>query len=189
MQIRVWNYGQSIVIEDDKKNEILSWFFQNEKQSTLFVLIETKNKPVWKTYNINYNYHNDTFYINDISAEGEEERYVFVAKDENVLNYFMIDTDEIMDYKESVFDEAVAKALHETTTKDDTKAVIISDKVKDDTTIEFKNGSCIKILTPKEESARGNRAQLYPRPSEDFMPDWCVDKEMLDEILTPFCYA
>ncbi len=105
MRIRVWNYGQSIVIEDDKKNEILSWFFQNEKQSTLFVLIETKNKPVWKTYNINYNYHNDTFYINNISAEGEEERYVFVEKDENVLNYFMIDTDEIMDYKESVFDE------------------------------------------------------------------------------------
>ena len=60
---------------------------------------------MWKTYNINYNYHNDTFYINNISAEGEEERYVFVEKDENVLNYFMIDTDEIMDYKESVFDE------------------------------------------------------------------------------------
>ena len=81
---------------------------------------------------------------------------------------------------------AVAKALHTTTTKDDTKAVIISDKVKNDTTIEFKNGSYIKVLSSKE-SARGNRAKLYPRPSEDFMPDWCVDKGMLDEVLTPFC--
>lgn len=81
---------------------------------------------------------------------------------------------------------AVVKALYETTTKDDTKAVIISDKVKDDTTIEFKNGSYIKVLASKE-SARGNRAKLYPRPSEDFMPDWCVDKELLDEALTPFC--
>lgn len=104
MRIRVWNYGQSIVIEDDKKNEILSWFFQNEKQSTFFVLIDTENKPIWKTYNINYNYHNDAFCINNISAKGEEERYVFVEKDENVLKYFMIDTDDIMDYKESVFE-------------------------------------------------------------------------------------
>ena len=81
---------------------------------------------------------------------------------------------------------AVAKALHTTITKDDTKAVIISDKVKNDTTIEFKNGSYIKVLSSKE-SARGNRAKLYPRPSEDFMSDWCVDKEMLDEVLTSFC--
>lgn len=81
---------------------------------------------------------------------------------------------------------AVAKALHTTTTQDDTKAVIISDKVKNDTTIEFKNGSYIKVLSSKE-SARGNRAKLYPRPSEDFMPDWCVDKEMIDEVLTPLC--
>ena len=82
---------------------------------------------------------------------------------------------------------AVVNALHTTTTKDDTKAVIISDKVKNDTTIEFKNGSYIKVLAPKGECARGNRAKLYPRPSEDFMPDWCIDKEMLDEVLTPFC--
>lgn len=81
---------------------------------------------------------------------------------------------------------AVAKALHTITTKDDTKAVIISDKVKNDTTIEFKNGSYIKVLSSKA-SARGNRAKLYPRPSEDFMPDWCVDKKMLDEVLAPFC--
>ena len=106
----------------------------------------------------------------------------------------MIDTDEIMDYKErssiSKFNFtgllAVVKALHETTTKPDTKAVIVSDRVKNDTTIEFKNGSYIKVLSSKE-SARGNRAKLYPRPSEDFMQDWCVDKEMLDEVLTPFC--
>ena len=81
---------------------------------------------------------------------------------------------------------AATKALHTTNTKDDAKAVIISDKVKNDTTIEFKNGSYIKVLSSKE-SARGNRAKLYPRPSEDFMSDWCVDKEMLDEVLTPFC--
>lgn len=102
MKIGVWNYGQSITIEDDEKNEILSWFFENEKQSTLFVLVETRNKPVWKTYNINYNYNNDAFYVNNISAEGEEKRDIFVDKDENVLKYFMIDTDEIMNYKESV---------------------------------------------------------------------------------------
>lgn len=82
---------------------------------------------------------------------------------------------------------AVAKALHEMTTNDDTKVVIISDKVRNDTTIEFKNGSHIKALTPKEESARGNRAKLYPRPSENFMPDWSIDKKVLDEVLTPFC--
>ena len=46
--------------------------------------------------------------------------------------------------------------------------------------------SYIKILSSKE-NARGNRTKLYPRPSEDFMSDWCVDKEMLDEVLTSFC--
>ena len=81
---------------------------------------------------------------------------------------------------------AVVKALHETTTKHDTKAVIVSDRIKNDTTIEFKNGSYIKVLSSKE-SARGNRAKLYPRTSEDFMPDWCVDKEILDEVLSSFC--
>ena len=80
----------------------------------------------------------------------------------------------------------VVKALHSATTKDDTKTIIISDKVKNDTTIEFKNGSYIKVLSSKE-SARGNRAKSYPRPSEDFMPDWCIDKEILDEVLTHFC--
>ena len=81
---------------------------------------------------------------------------------------------------------AIVKALHETTTKHDTKAVIVSDRVKNDTTIEFKNGSYIKVLSSKE-SVRGNRAKLYPRPSEDFMPDYGIDKKMLDEVLTPFC--
>lgn len=81
---------------------------------------------------------------------------------------------------------AVVNALRTTTTKDDTKAVIISDKVKNDTTIEFKNGSYIKVLSSKE-SARGNRAKLYPRPTEDFMSDWCIEKKMLDEVLAPFC--
>ena len=76
---------------------------------------------------------------------------------------------------------AVAKALHEVSTKDDTKVVIISGKVRNDTTIEFKNGSYIKVLTPKE-NARGNRAKLYPRPTEDFMPDWSIDKKVLDEV-------
>ena len=81
---------------------------------------------------------------------------------------------------------AVAKALHETTTKDDTKVIIISDKVKNDTTIEFKNGGYVKVLTAKED-AKGSRAKLYPRPTEDFMPDWSIDKKVLDEVLTPFC--
>lgn len=45
---------------------------------------------------------------------------------------------------------AVAKALHETTTKHDTKIVNISNRVKNDTTIEFKNGSYIKVLSSKE---------------------------------------
>ena len=81
---------------------------------------------------------------------------------------------------------AVVKALYETTTKHDDKAVILSDRVKNDTTIEFKNGSYIKVLASKE-SARGNRAKLYPRPNGDFMPDWCIDKKILDEVLTPFC--
>ena len=81
---------------------------------------------------------------------------------------------------------AIVKALYSTTTKDGTKAVIISDRVKNDTTIELKNGSYIKVLSSKE-SARGNRAKLYLSLTKDFIPDWCIDKEMLDEVLTPFC--
>ena len=46
---------------------------------------------------------------------------------------------------------AIINALYSTTTKDNTKVVIISDKVKNDTTIEFKNGSYIKVLTPKKD--------------------------------------
>ena len=79
---------------------------------------------------------------------------------------------------------AVVKALHETTTKHDTKAVIISDKVKNDTTIEFKNGSYIKVLVPKGECARGNRSKIiYPLCNGDGTVDYCFDQEMLDEVL------
>jgi hypothetical protein len=81
---------------------------------------------------------------------------------------------------------AVAKALYSATTKDNTKVAMVSDKVKEDTTIQFKNGSYIKVVSSKE-SARGNRAKLYPKPTIDFMPDWCLDKEILDEVLAPFC--
>ena len=83
---------------------------------------------------------------------------------------------------------AVVKVLHETTTKHDTKAVIISDKVKNDTTIEFKNGSYIKVLAPKGECVRGNRSKIiYPLCNGDGTVDYHFDKEMLDEVLTPFC--
>ncbi len=83
---------------------------------------------------------------------------------------------------------AIIKALYSTTTKDDTKAIIISDKVKNDTTIEFKNGSYIKVLMPKEECARGKRSKIiYPLYNDDGTVDYHFDKEMLDEVLTPFC--
>ena len=55
---------------------------------------------------------------------------------------------------------AIIKALYSTTTKDDTKAVIVSNEVKNDTTIEFKNGSYIKVLTLKEGCVRGNRSKI-----------------------------
>lgn len=83
---------------------------------------------------------------------------------------------------------AVVKALHETATRHDTKAVIISDKVKNDTIIEFKNGSYIKVLVPKGECARGNRSKIiYPLCNGDGTVDYYFDQEMLDEVLAPFC--
>lgn len=75
---------------------------QMKKQSTLFVPKEIENKNYVETYNINYNYNNDVFYINNISNEYDEERYVFVDKEKNMLRYFMIDTDEIINHKESI---------------------------------------------------------------------------------------
>ena len=82
----------------------------------------------------------------------------------------------------------IIKALHSTTTKDDTKAVIISDKVKNDTTIKFKNGSYIKVLKPREDCVRGNRSKfIYSLYNGDRTVDYHFDKEMLDEVLTPFC--
>lgn len=83
---------------------------------------------------------------------------------------------------------AVIKALYETTTKHDKKVVIVSDKLKNDTTIEFKNGSYIKVLTPKQGYARGNRSKIiYPLYNGDGTVDYCFDKEILDEVLAPFC--
>jgi hypothetical protein len=83
---------------------------------------------------------------------------------------------------------AVVKALYSTATKHDTKAVIVSDRVKNDTTIEFKNGSYIKVLAPKEGCARGNRSKIiYPLYNNDGTVDYHFDKEELDEVLTPFC--
>ena len=83
---------------------------------------------------------------------------------------------------------ATIKALYSTITKDDTKAIIISDKVKNDTTIEFKNGSYIKVLTPKEGCVRGNRSKIiYPLCNGDGTVDYYFDQEMLDEVLAPFC--
>ena len=83
---------------------------------------------------------------------------------------------------------AVAKVLYSTTTKDSTKAIIVSDKLKNDTTIEFKNGSYIKGLTPKEGCVRGNRSKIiYPLYDGDGTVDYHFNKEMLDEVLAPFC--
>lgn len=82
----------------------------------------------------------------------------------------------------------IIKVLYSTTTKDNTKAVIISDKVKNDTIIEFKNGSFIKVLKPGKNCARGNRSKIiYPLYNSDGTVDYHFDKEMLDEVLTPFC--
>ena len=82
----------------------------------------------------------------------------------------------------------IIKVLYSTTTKHDTKAVIISDKVKNDTTIELKNGSYIKVLVPKGECARGNRSKIiYPLCNGDGTVDYSFDQEMLDEVLAPFC--
>ena len=81
----------------------------------------------------------------------------------------------------------ILKAFKIAITRDNTKVAIVSNKFKNSTTIKFKNGSYIKVLTPKEgKNVRGNRAKLYPRPSEDFMPDWYIDNKILDEALTPF---
>ncbi len=83
---------------------------------------------------------------------------------------------------------AIIKALYSTTTKDDTKAAIISDKVKNDVTIEFKNGSYIKVLTPKKGCVRGKRSKIiYPLYNGDGTADYHFDKEELDEVLAPFC--
>ena len=83
---------------------------------------------------------------------------------------------------------AVAKALHETTTKHDTKAVIISNEVKNDTTIEFKNSSYIKVLTPKGKCSRGNRSKIiYPLCNGDDTVNYSFDEEMFDEVLASFC--
>lgn len=83
---------------------------------------------------------------------------------------------------------AIIKALYSTTTKDDTKAVIVTDKVKNDTTIEFKNGSYIKVLTLKEGCVRGNRSKIiYPLYNREGTVDYHINKEMLDEVLAPFC--
>ena len=82
----------------------------------------------------------------------------------------------------------IIKVLYSTTTKDSTKAVIISDKVKSDTTIEFKNGSFIKVLKPGKDCARGNRSKIiYPLYNGDGTVDYHFDKEMIDEVLAPFC--
>ena len=79
---------------------------------------------------------------------------------------------------------AVVKALYSTATKHDTKAVIVSDRVKNDTTIEFKNGSYIKVLAPKEGCARGNRSKIiYPLYNNDNTIDYYFNKETLDEVL------
>ena len=71
-------------------------------------------------------------------------------------------------------------------TKEGIRAIIISDKIENKAVIKFKNGSYIKVLTSRE-SARGNRAKLYPRPTEDFMPEEYIDEKILDEVLAPFC--
>lgn len=80
----------------------------------------------------------------------------------------------------------VVKALHSTITKDNTKSLIISDRVKNGIIIKFRNGSYIKFLNPKR-SVKDNRAKLYPNSTEDFVSDWYIDKETFDEILAPLC--
>lgn len=81
----------------------------------------------------------------------------------------------------------VVRVLYSAATKDSTKAVVVSDKVKNDTTIEFKNGSYIKVLASKEEFVRSNRSKIiYPLYNNDGTVDYHFDKEMLDEALAPF---
>lgn len=49
----------------------------------------------------------------------------------------------------------VVKALYSASAKDNTKVVMMSGKVKGDTTIHFKNISHIEVLNPKRERANG----------------------------------
>lgn len=84
----------------------------------------------------------------------------------------------------------VFRALYSASNKNNTRKIIISEKIKEDVVISFKNGSYINVISPRS-NARGNRAKLYPdiphheedlfndiltSNTQNFVPetlDWC----------------
>lgn len=82
---------------------------------------------------------------------------------------------------------AVVKTLYSTITKKNTHALLISEKNKKDTVINFKNGSSITLLPKIGDSVRGKRAMLYPLYNNDGTVDYYFDKKKFDEVFMPFC--
>ena len=55
-----------------------------------------------------------------------------------------------------------------------------------DNEIRFKNGSCIKVIKPEEQSSRSKRSTSLDQLMFDF--EGCMlSKEQIDEVLKPFC--
>lgn len=82
---------------------------------------------------------------------------------------------------------AVTKALYLTTTKDKTNTILVSEKIKDGTVINFKNGSSITLLPKQVGAVKGNRAMIHRLYNNDGTVDYLFDKKAFDEVVSPFC--
>lgn len=81
----------------------------------------------------------------------------------------------------------ILKACWSAITQDEIKTTLVSEKIKDDTIIHFKNGSSITLLPEQVKALRGNRAKIFQLYNNNDTADYRFDDETLDEVLVPFC--
>lgn len=102
MYLKLYNEEQMVVLETDNNEEIESWRFDTDNDRfTLFVHVETNHEVNWKTKDIRFNFNNNHFYVNNVAYK---DRYTIgnikLPSDENILRYFMIKTNDIVNIED-----------------------------------------------------------------------------------------
>ena len=103
--LKIYNDEQVVELlndDCDTENPYDSWRFDGNNglctDRTLFLYVEENNRRFWRSIHIRYNMANDHFYVNNYHHEEYSE--IDLNDDDEILKYFMVNTEEIVDFQE-----------------------------------------------------------------------------------------